>query len=444
MATQTLVRPAASEVRSMLNRIKMENIERSALTLTQSVPKASKFATRAIAPTFVKYLPSEWRGYPTALKEMGSFTSTPKALPATSADATDDDVYYPKTREDLNRFLQRCSQQLQGLPHPIQRRWRKTPKFFGENGLISSNPLGPINQQGENIRVFQWNVLSQSLGTKNDNFVRCPSAALNWPTRRFRMLEEIARHDADVICLQEVDHFKFLQNSLASLGYVGHFLPKPDSPCLYLPDNSGPDGCAIFYKEDKFDLRNIDSRIIEVWRVQSNQVLLSLVLRSKKSQEEFVVSTTHLKARNGALLSSLRNEQGRDLVEHLSQFSAGRPVICTGDFNAEPTEPVYATMTHTDELRLSSAYAAAFDGKEPKYTTWKIREDGEHIEILDYVFYSHDKFQVASVLDLPTGEQIGFDRLPSLAFASDHFSLVTDLKLLSSSKPDIKNQEKLV
>ena len=41
-----------------------------------------------------------------------------------------------------------------------------------------------------------------ALGTKNDNFVRCPKPALEWRTRRFRMLEEIARHDADVICLQ--------------------------------------------------------------------------------------------------------------------------------------------------------------------------------------------------------------------------------------------------
>mgnify|MGYP005701053089 FL=1 len=54
--------------------------------------------------------------------------------------------------------------------------------------------------------------------------------------------EEIARHNADVICLQEVDHFMFLRKSLASLGYVGHFTPKPDSPCLYLTNNSGPDG----------------------------------------------------------------------------------------------------------------------------------------------------------------------------------------------------------
>ncbi len=86
------------------------------------------------------------------------------------------------------------------------------------------------------------------------------------------MLEEIVRHAPDVVCLQvrkirqkhsvsqaqqflfhlqEVDHFQFLQRSLSALGYRGLFLPKPDSPCLYLEDNSGPDGCAIFYNADR-------------------------------------------------------------------------------------------------------------------------------------------------------------------------------------------------
>ena len=115
-------------------------------------------------------------------------------------------------------------------------------------------------------------IIFSALGTGNDNFVKCPAKALDWRTRRFRMLEEIVRHNADVICLQEVDHFRFFRKSLNALGYSGHFTPKPDSPCLYLPENAGPDGCAIFYKRDKFDFIQQNNRILEVWKVQSNQV----------------------------------------------------------------------------------------------------------------------------------------------------------------------------
>ena len=36
---------------------------------------------------------------------------------------------------------------------------------------------------GGRVRVLQWNHLSQTLGTKGDNFVRCEAAALQWAVR---------------------------------------------------------------------------------------------------------------------------------------------------------------------------------------------------------------------------------------------------------------------
>ena len=82
---------------------------------------------------------------------------------------------------------------------------------------------------------------------------------------------------------QEVDHFKLLQAALGSVGYTGRFVPKPDSPCIYLADNNGPDGCAIFVRHAKFDIVAEWQRVLEVWRVQSNQVVLGLHLRDKRS-----------------------------------------------------------------------------------------------------------------------------------------------------------------
>ena len=84
-----------------------------------------------------------------------------------------------------------------------------------------------------------------------------------------------------------MDHFDFFQRALAPLNYQGYFVPKPDSPCIYLPENSGPDGCAIFFKTDKFELEKLESRIIEVWRVQSNQVSSGYIF------EIAIVSITH-------------------------------------------------------------------------------------------------------------------------------------------------------
>merc|ERR1712079_825702 len=159
--------------------------------------------------------------------EMGSFTS--KSIVRPLADA-DEEVNFDNI-EDLKATADLCSENLKGLPEPIKRLWRKKAKAairrlstaggscIVEDGgastrknsgalfesSISDEAAGPAVT--ENVRVLQWNALSQTLGTKNDNFVKCPKSALDWRTRKFRMLEEIIQYDADVICLQEVDHF---------------------------------------------------------------------------------------------------------------------------------------------------------------------------------------------------------------------------------------------
>ena len=57
---------------------------------------------------------------------------------------------------------------MQSFPAKIERNWRK----------VSSEDTG-----SDCIRVLQWNHLSQTLGTKGDNFVRCEAAALQWAVR---------------------------------------------------------------------------------------------------------------------------------------------------------------------------------------------------------------------------------------------------------------------
>jgi len=343
------------------------------------------------------------------LVRMGSFTSIPKVA---GCDNQDDDLDFPKT--SVKDLLERCKVNLEGLPEPFER------KLQDISGSCKTSPT---------LRVLQWNHLSQTIGTKNDKFVRCPPSALDWTTRRWRIIEEIIRYDPDIVCLQEVDHFKLLEKALGSIGYHGRFVPKPDSPCIYLESNNGPDGCAIFYKDDKLELLSEASKVLEVWRVQSNQVVLSLNLRVRSTGKEICVATTHLKARSGALLSTLRNEQGKDILDYLEAFCEERPIIISGDFNAEPSEPVIKTLMQNDKTPLQSAYEIGDIEKEDnlEYTTWKIRETGEQKHILDYIFHS-PQLETISTLDMPTEEQIGQDRLPSLQFASDHLSLVADLR----------------
>lgn len=49
-----------------------------------------------------------------------------------------------------------------------------------------------------------------ALGVMHDNFVCCPDEALDWKTRRYRIVEEIVTYCPDVICLQvSLNYLKF-------------------------------------------------------------------------------------------------------------------------------------------------------------------------------------------------------------------------------------------
>ncbi|XP_070137681.1 nocturnin isoform X2 [Drosophila bipectinata] len=399
---------------------------------------------------------------------MGSFNSAPKI---NNVDSQDDDLELPEGLS-TSALLQHVHKLWGGR---IEQTSLLTRQFLkpllvdedftdGLRGLklnsISRVCSAPsVGESSQNLRLLQWNILSQTLGQHNDGFVRCPEEALTWEHRKYLIVQEILQNQPDVICLQEVDHFKFLQTVLGTQNYEGIFFPKPDSPCLYIEQNNGPDGCAIFYKRDKLQLLGYDTRILEVWRVQSNQVAIAARLRMRANGREFCVCTTHLKARHGALLAKLRNEQGRDLIRFVKQFAGETPLLLCGDFNAEPVEPIYSTILGCDLLRLGSAYAdvkldrekilqpsedvgefvSESIKREPPYTTWKIREDGEECHTIDYVFYTPDRLKIKNCLEFPAGEQIGKNRTPSYQYPSDHFSLVCDFELLPSVENGAKS-----
>ncbi|XP_023277972.1 nocturnin-like isoform X2 [Seriola lalandi dorsalis] len=321
-------------------------------------------------------------------------------------------------------LLQQCEEALRDRPPRFHR------KFVHLNNGDSA-PSSPI-------RVMQWNILAQALGEGLDSFVQCPLEALSWSRRKYLILEEILTYRPHILCLQEVDHYyDTFQPVLAGLGYSSNFCPKPWSPCLDVEGNNGPDGCALFFDQSRFELLDSVNIRLSAMRIPTNQVAILTLLRCRSTARCVCVAVTHLKARSG--WEWLRSTQGCDLLRHLQilvQKHAGGPagdpssdiplLIC-GDFNAIPTEEVYRHFI-TSPLSLDSAYKKlSKDGlTEPEYTTWKIRPTGECCSTLDYIWYSQDMLRVDAVLDMPTEEQIGPNRLPSFSYPSDHLSLVCD------------------
>ena len=76
-----------------------------------------------------------------------------------------------------------------------------------------------------------------------------------------------------------MDQFSFLAKALGPAGFVGHFVAKPNSPCLKFPDHVGPDGCAIFVDAAQFHVTDFHEHVIQVDGANSNQVALAAELR---------------------------------------------------------------------------------------------------------------------------------------------------------------------
>ncbi|XP_019723094.1 nocturnin isoform X2 [Hippocampus comes] len=356
------------------------------------------------------------------------YSAVAQTLNSNTLDQTDENLDHKNLTElDPDQLLRECEEALRRRPARPHR-----DLIYPQDAPPCRHKLGP------SIRIMQWNILAQALGEGKDGFIRCPLEALNWSERKYLILEEILTHRPDIVCLQEVDHYHdTFQPIMASLGYHGSFLAKPWSPCLDVEQNNGPDGCALFYSRSRFSLQTTLHLRLSAMMLPTNQVAIVQILNCQLTSKQLCVAVTHLKARSG--WERVRSAQGANLLQSLRSItsrsrgsnvrsSGTNPLVVCGDFNAEPSEDVYRRF-RSSPLGLDSAYKllSADRQTEPPYTTWKIRPTGESCSTLDYIWYTHDSLSVDCLLDIPTEEQIGPDRLPSFHYPSDHLSLLCDI-----------------
>ena len=272
-----------------------------------------------------------------------------------------------------------------------------------------------------------------STSSEDCNFVRCPASVLGWEKRKDALLQQIKTVSADIICLEEVDHFHdFFQPQLEALGYQGTFHPKTHSPCLNMDGNNGPDGCALFYRSSVFDMRSERKIVLEDANgKQTNQVALLQQLKVVDSDgdgtcEGVCVAVTHLKSKPSS--AALRVHQGKSLLAALADWKVEYPMLVCGDFNADPDEEVLDVFQE-HKPKFHQVYPSSSE----EFTTWKFRPGIEVCHTIDYILYEAKRLSVLSRLALPSKAEIGPDGLPSSVYPSDHLALACDVRFRRSA-----------
>lgn len=265
------------------------------------------------------------------------------------------------------------------------------------------------------VRVFQWNVLADSLATADENgFPFVPSSALNTRHRHELQLKEVLADNADIIALQEVDSPDHIRDTLEDAGYRTMYARREDSPL----------GVLIAYHDVSFELKSD----VTITFTEGTQMAMVVKFHDKHYNKDFVFATTHLKAKHDPESKRIRASQSRELLSYVNTMrttypdtSSNRlPAIVAADLNDTPDS---ATLAWWREWE--NAYQASDNNTD---TTYKMRGTPENKIAKccteDYILHTGN---TRSVRRLPTDLEEPY--LPSTDFPSDHLSLCAKIDI---------------
>mmetsp|Transcript_4568 Transcript_4568/g.7073 ORF Transcript_4568/g.7073 Transcript_4568/m.7073 type:complete len:675 (+) Transcript_4568:56-2080(+) len=338
---------------------------------------------------------------------------------------------------------------------------------------------------GATFRFLSYNVLAEIYATPSV-YPYCPPWALAWSYRRKNLLREVLAYKADLLCLQEVqgDHYEeSFKPEMSKAGYEGVYKQKTRES---MGADGKMDGCAIFFKRDRFALR--EKHVVEynesaigytgllklppeaLKRLSKDNVALVIVLefldartnpRNRGNTQFLVVANTHIFWDPD--FPDVKLWQVQTFLQELEKIcirvgtdANGQrnclPLVIGGDFNSLPESGVHEllslgrlTPSHPDllhdqfgvlsygplqhALSLRDSYADANEELQgmPKYTNYT----GHFVGEIDYVLYTPERIRLRSFLQLVPEEKVSeFTALPNQQWSSDHVALMCEFEYL--------------
>ena len=148
-------------------------------------------------------------------------------------------------------------------PPPPDREWILLDETVASGHTM---PDGP-----ETFTAMTFNILCNHSATESQ-YGYAPSQVLTWEYRSNLIVKEIKQRLPDILCLQEVDTNAFedlLRPSLAFDGYKGVHWVKSRARSMSEGQSRGVDGCATFYKSDRYIL--LDKQTVDIVNIAINR-----------------------------------------------------------------------------------------------------------------------------------------------------------------------------
>ncbi len=232
----------------------------------------------------------------------------------------------------------------------------------------------------------------------------------SWFYRAELVLDTIKNNHPDIIGFQEVNkiHYDFMQENLVGFDNVIDYRDKAVIS----------EGCAVFYRKDKFDLIDKGSFWLSKtpyvmskdWGSAHNRVANYVILQDKNNGKQFVVFNTHLDHKS----EEARINGIQVVLDKIEEFG-NIPSLLMGDLNDDDDSTTYQKAVEN----FDDVQAVAIDTMDScTYQGWGSELDRPRV---DYMLVSKTGFSVLKYeVDTTTYDGV---------YASDHFPLIATLKL---------------
>lgn len=254
----------------------------------------------------------------------------------------------------------------------------------------------------QSVKVMSYNI---RLDTQADGVNQ-------WKNRPGKVINLIKKYNPDLFGVQEAMHNQMqdLQNGLAEYSYVG--VGRDDG-------KEKGEYSAIFYKKEKFEVLSQKtfwlSETPEVpgsksWDAAITRVVTYAVFKDKATGKKFLYANTHF----DHIGKEARKNSAELIKTYIAGFIAGAgklPAIVSGDFNSQPTEAPYLTITNGKGFLLFDSRPA--DNLTGTFCGFEL--DKMECKTIDYIFHSEGwKASGYQVIQDNDGRYYPSDHLPVL------------------------------